>query len=146
MRLIISTFCVLVTSMWVLAGDEEAIIKERASRYTEAVRKQDKTGIEKLLRDDYQGHRLPVFFNSAKPFRDRSDAVAMWMDPATVFTNVEYGIDSVVRIIGETAIENGSSTINYHAKGNSHQFSMSGRYVRVWIKDKDGWRVAHESY
>ncbi|WP_390699347.1 DUF4440 domain-containing protein [Gemmata massiliana] len=102
--------------------------------------------MERVLHADYLGNRLPEQDELGKQETRRAEAIAMWTDSNRTFKELEYKT-SAVRVLGTTAIETGSLSVQSGwKKSTAGRFISNVGFIRVWMKDKDGWRVVHESY
>ena len=127
------------------ASADEVAIRRLGQQFTEARQKNGRDALERVLHADYRGHRLPGRADG-KGEMNRADAIALWTDPAREFVSLEYKTFSL-RVLGATAVETGTMRVFVgwrNAEGGEAHYDE--RFVRVWMKDKDGWRVVHESY
>lgn len=128
-----------------LPSSDEMAIRKLAQQFAEARVKKDRAGMERVLHTDYLGYALPGRW-AEKDEMGRAAAIAMWLNPDRVFRDLEYKTLSV-RVHGGTAIETGEMRVDVRWKGAADSHTFGGvRFLRVWMKGKDGWRVAHESY
>ena len=145
MRLFVLAGCALVigASVGQAADNDEAAVRDHSGRYSTAVLKKDAAGLLTLLHKDYQGRDLPgVMALSAD--RDRQKAIAYWSDPGLAVSQFDARVEGV-RLFGDTDVETGSFVGVFGQRGARHCWSGK-RYTRVWLRDGQGWRLAHEQY
>lgn len=125
--------------------DAKVVIRDLASRFTAAARAGDKAGLERLLRSDYRGYKLPIRDMGPKDELGRAETVSLWTAPDRTYQGLEYKTKAV-HLYGTTAVETGSlSVVVGWKRSAAENILREVDYVRVWLKDEAGWRVAHES-
>jgi ketosteroid isomerase-like protein len=145
MRVLVLVGCALVigSDFGRAADTDEAAVREHSGRYSTAVLKKDVAGLLALLHKDYQGRDLPGVM--ALQFdRGRQQAVDYWTDPGRTVPQFEARVEGV-RLFEDTAVETGSFFGTFREHG-SNGFWGGKRYTRVWLRDGQGWRLAHEQY
>jgi ketosteroid isomerase-like protein len=126
--------------------DGEKDVRDLAARYAKAAKDKDRAGLERLLRPDYHGARVPVGEFESKRELTRAEAVALWTGLGQKHVGLSF-TTAAVRLYGATAVETGSLTVTIGQRsGPSAHIFNDVSYTRVWVKDDTGWRVAHESY
>lgn len=146
LRIALAACVFLVSAGTSRSSDDEAVIRKLAQQFTEARLKNDRAGMEVVLHPDYQGDRLAGRGGEDKNQMSRAEAIAAWTDPNRTFKNLAYTTQSV-RVLGATAVETGDMSVWAgwkNAKGGGIYGGV--RFVRVWMKDANGWRVVHEWY
>jgi ketosteroid isomerase-like protein len=145
MRVLVLVGCVVVIGAGFgrAADTDEAAVRDHSGRYSTAVLKKDAAGLLALLHKDYQGRDLPGVA-APQADRGRQQAVAYWTDPARTVSQFDARVEGV-RQFGDTAIETGSFFGAFRERG-SNGFWGGKRYTRVWLRDGQGWRLAHEQY
>jgi ketosteroid isomerase-like protein len=127
-------------------ADDEKDVRDLAARYAKAAKDKDRAGLERLLRPDYLGDRVPVGEFVGKRELTRSEAVALWTGLGQKHAGLSF-TTARVRLYGTTAVETGSLTVSIGQRSGptAHIFNDVG-YTRVWVKGDAGWQLAHESY
>ncbi|QDU18471.1 nuclear transport factor 2 family protein [Urbifossiella limnaea] len=143
--------CVLAAvAVVVVAGaaraDDGKDVRDLAALYAKAAKDKDRAGLERLLRPDYHGARVPVGEVEGKRELTRAEAVALWTGLGQKHAGLSF-TTARVRLYGATAVETGSLTVTIGQRGgpSAHIFNDVG-YTRVWVKGDAGWQLAHESY
>jgi ketosteroid isomerase-like protein len=144
MRMLVLVGGVVMAGVGVVraADTDEASVREHSGRYTAAILKKDIAGLFALLHKDYLGRNLPGPLS--RPDGDRRQAIAHWTNIDLNFTRFEASVEGV-RLFGDTAIEIGSFSGNSRERGDNNHYERL-RYTRVWVRDGQGWRLAHEQY
>jgi ketosteroid isomerase-like protein len=144
MRVLMVVGCVLVAGAGVgrAASPDEVSVREHSGRYTTAILKKDLAGLFGLLHTDYLGRHLPGAI-SGPDLRQRQ-TVAHWTDRDLNFSHFDAKVENV-RLFGDTAIETGTFTGASREHGSNATYGGL-RYTRVWVRDGQGWRLAHEHY
>jgi len=145
MRVLMLVGCVFVVGSGFgrAADKDEAAIRDHSGRYSVAVLKKDAAGLFGLLHTNYQGRDLPGLM-AVQSDRGRQQAVAYWSDSGLAVSQFEARVEGV-RLFGDTAIETGSFVGMFGQRGATHYWGGK-RYTRVWLRDGQGWRLAHEQY
>ncbi len=120
--------------------DDRAAVRKQSERYTAALIKGDKAGLEELLHKDYQGRSLPGLANFPKG--DKAQAISHWLGKS--FTHLEVEVDSI-RLFGDTAIEAGTLSASLKEYGSKATWNKLA-YTRVWVREGKGWRLVHEQF
>jgi hypothetical protein len=133
------------------SADGEAAVRDAVNRFTRAAKRKDRVEMERLLRADFCSRRLPIRHAQGKDELGRAEVVALWADPDRTYAWFSYGgvdgKDAVIRLHGTTAVETGLLSVDVWTQDiKTGGVYRNVRYVRVWMKDAGGWRVAHESF
>jgi ketosteroid isomerase-like protein len=124
------------------AGDDpQAAIRAAAERLRYAILQKDKTALEALLHPDY---RLSPGAGGFRPSSGSGKAQAIAYYTDRTFVTLKSPI-TTVRIFGDTAVETGSLTATLR-EFNQNSYWGGIYYTRVWVRDANGWRLAHEHY
>jgi hypothetical protein len=130
MRQIFVVGCVLIGWVDLVRADDVSSVSEHVMRYTTAVFKRDKGGLESLLRKDYQGRSLPASqWLGGEVILDKDGALSHWSNRDLHITRFGCKIESV-RVFGDTAIETGSMSGELSVFRSPHTFGQVG-YTRV---------------
>ncbi|MEO5858495.1 MAG: nuclear transport factor 2 family protein [Pyrinomonadaceae bacterium] len=114
---------------------EQEVIKA-SEAYTEALRKRDKAGFERLLADDY------MFTSEDGKTRNRSEDIAHMTAGDTTFESVGTA-DRKVRVIGNSAaVETGIWKAKGTNKGKA--FDETGRYTTTWAWRSGRWQIVSD--
>jgi ketosteroid isomerase-like protein len=145
MRVLVLVGCVVVIGSGVgrAADNDEAAVRDHSGRYSTAVLKKDAAGLLGLLHKNYQGRDLPGVMASQSD-RGQQQAIAYWSDPRLAVSQFEARVEGV-RLFGNTAVETGSFFGAFGQRGATHYWGGK-RYTRVWLRDGQSWRLAHEQY
>jgi ketosteroid isomerase-like protein len=126
--------------------DDVAAVRMRSARYANAVRDREPEALVRLLRLDYRGYLPPGSGRDNTGSLSRAEVIAYWVGTGAAHSGLSFKT-TTVQMLGGTAVERGSlsGTVGRRNGPFSHVL-QDVRYVRVWLKDDAGWRIAHESY
>jgi ketosteroid isomerase-like protein len=122
------------------AEDDSAIIRKCSERYVALLLKGDRIGLENLMHSEYQLTSFLV--NRPETGADKAQAIRNWTQPGTSFVVLANKLERI-RFFGDTAIETGVLSASRTEFGSLSTWNQI-RYTRVWVKEGNDWRLAHE--
>jgi ketosteroid isomerase-like protein len=123
--------CLLVVPLAWCQGNVEQQIKTLSDQLAQAYIKGDTSFWEKYLADDYIG----VYASGQKYTKSES------VQPGALKYESFDVRESKIRVYGNTAVVNQLTSATGTVRKDGKPFSGLYRTTRVWVKEKDGWRL-----
>ena len=123
--------CLLVVPLALCQGNVEQQIKTLSDQLSQAYVKGDTSFFEKYLADDYTG-----IYASSQP-----DTKAETRKPGAVKYESFDVHEMKIRVYGDTAVVTSLTSSKGALREDGKPFSGDFRTTRVWVKQKDGWKL-----
>jgi ketosteroid isomerase-like protein len=112
-------------------GTVEQQIKTLSDQLAQAYVKDDTSFLEKYLADDYVG-----IFASSQPVTKAES-----LKPGAVKYESFDVHEMKIRVYGDTAVVTSLTSSKGELRADGKPFSGDFRTTRVWVKQKDGWKL-----
>jgi ketosteroid isomerase-like protein len=123
--------CLLVVPLALCQGNVEQQIKTLSDQLSQAYVKGDTSFFEKYLADDYTG-----IYASSQPYTKAES-----LKPGAVKYESFDVHEMKIRVYGDTAVVTSLTSSKGALREDGKPFSGDFRTTRVWVKQKDGWKL-----
>jgi uncharacterized protein (TIGR02246 family) len=132
-----------ITASIINAQDAKSFIEQSNQKWEQAMLNNDFNSVLNLYADD--AISLPSYAPMMRGKQEISDAMKKDMEAGNRFTEVDFNTIEV-REEGDVAIEIGTYNMTMKMKEGGEDWSDTGKYITVWEKQGNEWKVAIESW